>query len=101
MRKLIEEVWANGNLDLADELFHPEAICPSAPTLPVGPEGTKMICKMVHDAFPDYWVRIDLIAAEADRVGARITQGGTHNGDFFGIPATVKTGVWTEREICR
>ena len=90
MRKLIDEVWAKGNLDLADELFHPEAICPSAPTLPVGPEGTKTIVQMVRDAFPDYWVRIDLIAAEADRVGARITQGGTHKGDFFGIPPTGK-----------
>ena len=57
MRKLIDEVWAKGNLDLADELFHPEAICPSAPTLPVGPEGTKMIVQMVRNAFPDYWVQ--------------------------------------------
>jgi len=59
MRKLIDEVWAKGDLDLADELFHSEAICPSAPTLPVGPEGTKMIVQMVRDGFPDYWVRID------------------------------------------
>ena len=51
MRKLIDEVWAKGDLDLADELFHPEAICPSAPTLPVGPEGTKMIVQMVRNAF--------------------------------------------------
>jgi predicted ester cyclase len=101
MRKLIDEVWAKGNLDLADELFHPEAICPSAATLPVGPEGTKMIVQMVRDAFPDYWVRIDLIAAEADRVGARITQGGTHTGDFFGIPPTGKTVEWTEMAILR
>ena len=76
MRKLIDEVWAKGDLDLADELFHPEAICPSAPTLPVGPEGTKAIVKMVRDAFPDYWVKIDLIAAEADRVGAASPRAG-------------------------
>ena len=34
-----------------------------------------MVVKMVRDAFPDYWVRIDLIAAEADRVGPRGTIG--------------------------
>ena len=60
-----------------------------------------MIVQMVRDAFPDYWVRIDLIAAEDDRVGARITQGGTHNGEFFGIPPTGKTVEWTEMAILR
>jgi predicted ester cyclase len=101
MRSLIDEVWAKGNLDLADELFHVEAICPSAPTLPVGPEGTKMIVQMVRNAFPDYWVRIEEIAAEDDRVGARITQGGTHTGEFFGIPPTGKEVQWTEMAILR
>ena len=101
MRTLIDEIWAQGKLDLADDLFHPEAICPSAPTLPVGPEGTKAIVQMVRSAFPDYWVKIDLIAAEADRVGARISQGGTHQGDFFGIPPTGKEVSWTEMAILR
>ena len=34
MRRLIDEVWAEGKVELADELFHPQAICPSAATLP-------------------------------------------------------------------
>jgi predicted ester cyclase len=101
MRTLIDEVWAKGNLDLADELFHPEAICPSASMLPLGPEGTKQIVQQVRSAFPDYWVRIEEIAAEDDRVGARITQGGTHNGEFFGIPPTGKEVQWTEMAILR
>src|SRR5215475_1470577 len=101
MRTLIDRIWANGEVDLADDLFHPAAICPSAATLPVGPEGTKMIVQMVRSAFPDYWVNIDLIAAEDDRVGARITQGGTHGGEFFGIPPTGKEVQWTEMAILR
>jgi predicted ester cyclase len=101
MRTLIDEIWAKGEVDLADDLFHPQAICPSASTLPVGPEGTKQIVQMVRTAFPDYWVNIDLIAAEDDRVGARITQGGTHNGEFFGIPPTGKEVQWTEMAILR
>lgn len=101
MRRLIEEIWAEGDLDVADELFHPQAICPSAPTLPLGPEGTKQIVQMVRSAFPDYWVKIDLIAAEADRVGARILQGGTHDGEFFGVPPTGKTVEWSEMAILR
>jgi len=99
MRKLSRSL-AKGNLDLADELFHPEAICPSAPTLPVGPEGTKAIVKMVRDGFPDYWISIDLIAAEADRVGARITQGGTHQGEFFGIPRRARRSSGPKWRSC-
>lgn len=101
MRTLIDEIWGKGRTELADELFHPQAICPSAPTLPVGPEGTKQIVQMVRTAFPDYWVRIDYICGEADRVGARITQGGTHEGEFFGVPATGKTVEWTEMALLR
>jgi predicted ester cyclase len=101
MQRLIEEVWAQGKLEVADELFHPQAICPSAAMLPVGPEGTKQIVQMVRSAFPDYWVKIDLIAAENDRVGARITQGGTHEGEFFGVAPTGKTVEWNEMAILR
>ena len=31
MRRFIEEVWNKGNLDVADELFHPDHTSPSAP----------------------------------------------------------------------
>ena len=101
MRTLIDEIWAKGRIELADELFHPQAICPSAAALPVGPEGTKQIVQMVRTAFPDYWVKIDMIAAEGDRVGARIVQGGTHEGEFFGVPATGKEVSWTEMAMLR
>jgi predicted ester cyclase len=101
MRTLIDEIWGNGKVELADELFHPDAICPSAPTLPTGPEGTKQIVQMVRSAFPDYWVRIDMMCGEADRVGARITQGGTHQGEFFGVAPTGKSVEWNEMAILR
>src|SRR5207253_9708392 len=101
IRRLMDEIWGQGNVALADELFHPQAICPSAATLPVGPEGTKQIVQMVRSAFPDYWVKIDLIAAENDRVGARITQGGTHNGDCFGTAPSGKEASWSELAIRR
>jgi predicted ester cyclase len=101
METLMNEIWGKGRIELADELFHPQAICPSAATLPVGPEGTKQIVQMVRSAFPDYWIKIETLAAEADRVAARITQGGTHEGEFFGVPATGKTVEWSEMAILR
>ena len=101
MRRMIDEVWNKRNLDVADELFHPEASSPSAPTLPRGPEGVKLIARMFHSAFPDYWMRIDHMVADGDRVAAKFTQGGTHQGELFGIPATGKQAEWTETGILR
>ena len=43
MRRFIDEVWNKGNLAVAEEIFHPEATSPSAPTLPPGAEGVKFI----------------------------------------------------------
>ena len=39
-------------------------------------------------AFPDLRVAIDDIIAEGDRVAARATMTGTHQGAFMGVPAT-------------
>jgi predicted ester cyclase len=101
MTRFIDEVWNRGNLEVADEVFHPEAFSPSAPTLPKGPEGVKFIATAFRNAFPDYWMRIDHMVAEDDRVAARFTQGGTHKGDLMGIPPTDKVAEFTEMGILR
>lgn len=101
MRRFIDEVWNKKNLDVADEIFHPEASSPSAPQLPRGPEGVKVIARAFHTAFPDYWMTIDFLVAEADRVFARFTQGGTHLGELFGMPPTGKSVKFTEMGILR
>ena len=101
MRRFIEEVWNKGNMDVADELFHPDHTSPSAPTLPPGAEGTKMIASMFRNAFPDFHMTIDLIVAEDDRVAARFIETGTHLGELFGIPPTGKTVNFSEIGILR
>lgn len=101
MRRFVDEVWNQGHLEVADELFHPEASSPSAPALPRGAEGVKVIAGMFRSAFPDYWMTIDLLLAEGDRVAARFTQGGTHQGDLFGIAPTGKSVTFTEMGVLR
>ena len=101
MERFIDEVWNKGNLAVADELFHPEASSPSAPTLPLGAEGVKFIVNMMRNAFSDYWMEITHIVAEDDRVAARFRQGGTHDGDLMGIAPTGKKVEWTEIGILR
>lgn len=100
-RRFIDEFWNNKNLDVADELFAPEAVSPSAPQLPPGPEGVKTIGRMVLGAFPDFHMTIEDLVAEGDRVAARFVEQGTHNGEFMGIAPTGRQATWTEIGILR
>ena len=60
------------------------------PGLPPGSEGWNMNRKMFRTAFPDgHWDEEDLVA-EGDLVVVRAVLHGTHQGEFFGIPATGK-----------
>ena len=101
MELFIDEVWNEGNLAMADEMFHPEHTSPSAPYLPPGAEGTKIIVNTFRKAFPDFHMTCDLIIAEEDRVAARFIETGTHLGDLMGIPPTGKKVSFSEIGILR
>ncbi|MFZ2097431.1 MAG: ester cyclase [Anaerolineales bacterium] len=97
MRRMIEEVWNQGNLATADELFAPDHTSPSAPQLPPGSEGVKMLVKMFREAMPDYHMDIDLMVADESQVTGRFTQSGTHTGgDLMGMKASGRKATWTE-----
>lgn len=100
LRRFIEEIWNRGNLEVADELFHPAAITPDAP-LPPGPAGIKTIASMFLQAFPDLVMTIEDVIAEDDKVVGRFTETATHKGDFMGIAPTGKQVKFTELAILR
>lgn len=91
IRRFYAEVWSNGNLDVADEVFAAEYVRhdlrPGNP-LP-GPAGQKKIASDFRAAFPDLRQTIDLMLAEDDLVMARVTVEGTNTGPWG---ATVSTG---------
>ena len=101
MRRMIGELWNDGDLAVADELFHPQSTSPSAPRLPPGPEGVKMIVSMFRSAFPDYWISIEELVADDGLVAARLRQGGTQSGELMGIPPSGKRAEWTEMGLLR
>jgi predicted ester cyclase len=97
MRRMIEELWNKGDLAVADELFAADHTSPSAPDLPPGPDSVKMLVGMFRQAMPDYHMVIDLIFADEDRVAARFTQSGTHNGaELMGMKPSGRKATWTE-----
>lgn len=56
-----------------------------------GVEGYLGILSMMRSAFSDVRWAIDETIAEGDKIAARFTLTGTHDGTFFGVPATGKS----------
>lgn len=100
-RRLIDEFWNKKNLGISDELFAPDAMTPSVPQLPPGPEGLKAIGNIFFTGFPDFRMSIEDIVAQGDKVAARFIERGTHNGEFMGITPTGRQVTWTEIGILR
>jgi steroid delta-isomerase-like uncharacterized protein len=77
---------------LATELVSPNAIfhVPGRPEPMRGPAGYLAIIGMMRSGFPDIQWTLEDTVAEADKVAARFTMRGTHQGAFFGVPPTGK-----------
>ena len=87
--RVIDEIWNQQRLDVADELFAADHVSPSVPGLPAGPAGVKAIAGMFLSAFPDLKVDIEIEVAEGDLVGGRLRQRGTHKGALVSPQGTI------------
>jgi len=91
VRREIEEVFnAQGDLDVADEIFAPEYVSHDAlgPEDARGPEGAKETARMFRDAFPDVQLSIEDQVAEGDKVVTRWIGSGIHQGELMRIAPT-------------
>jgi steroid delta-isomerase-like uncharacterized protein len=77
------------NPDILDELCAPGYVAhfPGTPG-PLAREAIKAVWQPFFAAFPDLRHTIEGIFAEGDRVVARLTIAGTHEGELMGIPPT-------------
>ncbi|GAC1510626.1 MAG: hypothetical protein NVS2B12_27120 [Ktedonobacteraceae bacterium] len=90
IRQMYEELFTQGKLSLAEEMFAADYIDQEAPPgLPNrGPESMRQLVTMFHKAFPDVSFRVEEVIAEDETVAARVTWTGTHHGSFLGIAPT-------------
>jgi steroid delta-isomerase-like uncharacterized protein len=91
MNRFVEFI-NTGNEDLAREVISPAAVF-HAPTHPEplrGPDGYMDVISTMRSAFPDVRWTLEETVTEGDTVAARFTMRGTHDGEFFGIPASGK-----------
>jgi steroid delta-isomerase-like uncharacterized protein len=102
VRRFVEEVQNQKNLDAFDELNAPEFVNLSAPPgVPSDREGGKMFLAGFLNAFPDSQVTVDDMIAEGDRVVTKKTFSGTHTAELNGIPPTGKRVSITYVDILR
>jgi predicted ester cyclase len=102
VRRVFEELNKQNYLVLLEEFCARDYVWHSAPP-GISPDlaGTKQLHTALFTAFPDlHWVVDDLIA-EGDKVVARLTVHGTHQGEFMGMPPSGKVVTYTGIAICR
>lgn len=89
VQRVADEVWNQGDLAVADELFADDFVNHDPnPGGVTDLEGYKKWVRKWRAAFPDYHVEVHDLIAEEGRVGARYTVTGTHRGELFGVPAS-------------
>ena len=78
--------------NLAQQLISPVAkfYVPGQQEPLQGPKGYLMIIAMMRGGFPDIQWTIEDMITEDDKVAVRFIMRGTHQGMFFGMPATEK-----------
>jgi steroid delta-isomerase-like uncharacterized protein len=92
VRRINDEVWSEGHLDVIDELIADDFIATvvGAPEQIRGPQGFREFVVMYRTAFPDLRITVDEQFAEGETVVTRWTATGTNEGELMGIPATGK-----------
>ena len=94
VRRLYEEVWNEGKLVAADEIFAPDYVGHDPFFAPEpGPEGAKRLVRAFRAAFPEAQISIEQQVAEGDRVATLWTVRGARADGF---PDVVPTGAREE-----
>jgi predicted ester cyclase len=90
VRRGLEEIYVQGDLDLADELVHPDFVDhePSHPGQPTGPESVKQTVRRLRTAFGELRFDVEDEIAEGDKVVQLVTMSGRHTGPLMGREPT-------------
>jgi steroid delta-isomerase-like uncharacterized protein len=104
-RRVLLELWGQGRLELADELYAADYVDHASsgpePQTVRGPQGIKDAVSMFRTAFPDLLYAVEEEMAERDLVMTRFSARGTHLGPFLGRPPTGRTVTYTGTDINR
>ena len=104
MRRVLEEAFGQGKLEVIDEVLDPDFVCydPNSEAGEVrGADTLKGEIEYFRNAVPDLTYTVEDQVVEGDKVVSRYTMRGTHQGEFFGVPGSGKqiemTGINIDR----
>jgi steroid delta-isomerase-like uncharacterized protein len=98
-RRLLDEVFTRGILDLIGELIHPDIVYHTPDGDIRGLDGARQLVLAMRSDFRDFRVTVEDVVAEGDKVVVRFTDSGTYQGDEFGVTATGRQVSWTGIDI--
>ena len=90
-RRLMEEAFGQGKLEVIDEVLDPNFVCydPNSEAGAVqGADTIKSEIEYFRNAVPDLTYTVEDQVAEGDEVVTRWKASGTHQGEFFGVAGT-------------
>jgi len=95
VKRFIEQMWNQRQLELADELFALDCVThqlrgADSSGAPRPPESIKAEASAWFAAFPDLRFEIEQMFAADDHVTTRFTMRGTHTGAWMGLGPTGK-----------
>ena len=93
-RRLLEEAFGRGELEIVDEVLDPDFVCydPNSESGAVrGADTIKQEIEWFRNAMPDLTYTVEDQVAEGDKVVTRYRTTGTHQGEFFGVAPTGKS----------
>ncbi|MBC8427815.1 alpha/beta fold hydrolase, partial [bacterium] len=99
--RMVDELWNQGNLAVADEFLAPNFVNHDSSSNVTVLESYKGWVMSNLTGFPDFHLEIHDMVAEGDKVAARWTFTGTHQGEVAGIPPTGKSVSATGMNIHR
>ena len=90
VRRLIEEGFNRGRLEVADELTSPDLVEHQnfGPDHAAGAAGVKAVITSLRRGFSDFHLEIEDLAVDGDKVWLRMTGTGTNDGPFMGHAPT-------------
>ncbi len=100
-RRIADELFNQGDLVVADEIFSPSLVNHSPEMHVDGREGLKRFVVALRNAFPDLSAIVEDQIAEGDKVAQRIRWSGTHMGRFLDVPPTGRRVIAELMEIHR
>lgn len=90
VRRLIDEGFNNGNMDVVNAITSPELVEHQnyGPKHAAGAEGVRAVVTSLRRAFPDFHLAIEDLAVNGDAVWLRMVATGTNTGSYMGHAST-------------